>query len=211
MHDTIEKLIEYFAKLPSIGPRQARRIVYYLAEQNSSTVSEFGRTLEKLPKAVAKCTSCFRNFPKDVAHENSKDITCRICADTSRTRDTLLIVEKDVDFENIEKSKIHSGLYFILGGTVSLTGRTKSGARLRFPELKKTIEARAGDSLSEIILAFATHPEGEETASLTKKEIAPLLEKYNIKLSTLGRGLSTGAELEYADPETIKNAWESRR
>jgi recombination protein RecR len=211
MNNTIEKLIEYFAKLPSIGPRQARRIVYYLAKQNDSTVSEFGRTLEKLPKTVTECISCFRTFPKDVYKDNDENMTCRICADKSRAHDTLLIVEKEVDFENIEKSKIHAGLYFILGGTVSLTGRAKVGARLRFHELKKIIATRAEDNLSEIIFAFATHPEGEETASLTKKEIAPLLKKYNIKLSTLGRGLSTGAELEYADPETIRNAWESRR
>jgi recombination protein RecR len=207
MEDNIEKLTEYFAKLPSIGPRQARRIVYFLSTQNASSISVFGRVLENLPRTVSLCTKCFRHFPKDEA----KNILCKICSDSTRSNDALMIVEKEVDFENIERSHIHAGFYFILGGTVSLTGRKRAGVTLRFSELEKIVSTRIQNGLSEIILAFSTHPEGEETAVLTREKLGPLIEKHDIKLSTLGRGLSTGAELEYADLETIKNAWVNRK
>ena len=100
--------------------------------------------------------------------------------------------------------------YFVLGGTVSLLNTPKTDS-LRGGGLKKLVEKLASeDGLSEIILAFSVNPDGENTARYVVTLLKELLDEKKIKITTLGRGLSTGSELEYADPETIKSALKGR-
>src|SRR5262249_18631676 len=94
------------------------------------------------------------------------------------------------------------GRYFVLGGLVHLSSEKTSGLRLR--ELKAATK-RTG--LKEIVLAFPANPEGDSTASLVRNE----LEDTKAKITSLGTGLSSGSELEYADAETLKNALDNRR
>jgi len=140
--------------------------------------------------------------------DKSKNKICLICGNDQRDQEKLMIVSKDVDFETIEKSGSYNGLYFILGGTIPILEKSPE-RRVRSKELLTRIE-RVGEELKEIILAMNVNAEGENTEEYIRKILEPLASKFNFKISLLGRGLSTGTELEYSDTETIKNALRNR-
>jgi recombination protein RecR len=123
----------------------------------------------------------------------------------------MMVVERDSDVRPVERSGTFKGLFFILGGTVPLMseGETK---RLRGGALKAIVERRRADTtqpLTEVILAFGVNPDGENTARYIETLLTEQKEA-GLTVTTLGRGLSTGSELEYADPETVKNALRNR-
>jgi|TARA_Y100000310_G_scaffold345555_1_gene466550 recombinational DNA repair protein RecR len=121
-----------------------------------------------------------------------------------------MVVEKDIDCENIERSRAYNGLYFILGGTVPILEKRANGIREK--ELKSTVTERGEKKeLKEVIIAFSLNPDGEHTGDHVVKLLSPLKEKYGFTTTLFGRGLSTGSELEYSDSETIKNAFTTRR
>ena len=120
-----------------------------------------------------------------------------------------MVVERDSDIAPIEHSDTYDGYYFVLGGTVPLLD-PEENIRLRGGALKSIVAMRVKDGLKEIILAFSVNPDGENTARYVSGLLKEETEKNGVKISTLGRGLSTGSELEYADPETIKNALKNR-
>lgn len=194
-------------KFPGVGPRQARRFVYYLLGKNGSFVTELNEALQKLSKEMRLCESCFRYFHKE--NGNSSPI-CSICLDQHRDENSLLIVSGNVDLESIEKSGYWHGRYFVLGGIIPILEKNPE-RRIKLKELKQKIEKEGKKkTLKEIILALNTTPEGENTSLFLQSNLETLLKEYGIKISILGRGLSTGAELEYADSETIKNALQNR-
>ncbi|PIQ91970.1 MAG: recombination protein RecR [Parcubacteria group bacterium CG11_big_fil_rev_8_21_14_0_20_39_22] len=199
----IEKLTELFRQFPGIGPRQAQRFVYFLLSMRSEDLSELSETIGSLSKEVSQCSSCFRFFP---AVENR--YKCEICSDTSRDNSLLFIVAKDVDLESVEKSRTYGGLYFVTGGTLPLNEKNPDN-KIR---LKNLIDRTNTESqnLREIILGFNLNAEGEHTSSYIEEKIGPIAAKKGIKISFLARGLSTGAELEYADSTTLKNALKNR-
>jgi len=203
--DTINKLIELFRDFPGIGPRQARRFVYFLLTQTDAWRKLLAHNIEALKETVERCQSCFRYYPKG-AKETSE---CPICRDQHRDRTKLLIVSRDVDYENIEKSHSYDGVYFILGGNIPILEKNPE-SRIRSSELSKRVDERGKEGLKEIILALSLTPEGENTEQFLKRHLNDLKEKYQLKISELGRGLSTGLELEYSDSETIKNALKNR-
>jgi recombination protein RecR len=115
-------------------------------------------------------------------------------------------VARDVDFETIEKSGTYRGLYFILGGTVPYLEKNPE-TRIRLRELTTAVGTR---DLSEIILSLNANPEGEHTTEIIRTSLKELAEKKHTKITILGRGLSTGSELEYTDTDTIMNALRNR-
>jgi recombination protein RecR len=121
-----------------------------------------------------------------------------------------MIVSNDVDFENIEKTKFYNGYYFILGGSVPILEKNPE-KRIRQKELIESVGNRLNSGLEEIIIALNYNPEGENTLSYLNELLKTTIDKNNIKISTLGRGLSTGTELEYSDSDTIKNALKNRQ
>jgi recombination protein RecR len=122
-----------------------------------------------------------------------------------------MIVEKDVDLESIERSGIYTGKYFVLGGTVNLLDK-EPDEKIRSREIYQTAEQEvASGTLREIVLALSATPDGEDTAAYMTRLLTPLIEAHGLTLSRFGRGLSTGSELEYADAETIKNAFQNRK
>ena len=133
---------------------------------------------------------------------------CSICSNPERDKKQLAVVASDADLAALERSGTYRGQYFVLGGTISLASEKMSG--LRVSQLLASLPKRLESGLSEIILAFPANPEGDATAIRLREELETLPYK-EVKVSTLGRGLSTGSELEYADPETIKSALDSRR
>lgn len=121
-----------------------------------------------------------------------------------------MLVAKDVDLDAIEKSKVYNGYYFVLGSTLSLIEKEPE-SKIRVKELLAAIEKRAIKGTKEIILALSLNAEGEHTREYVEELIAPVVKKHSLKVSTLGRGLSTGTELEYSDTETIRNALIGRK
>ncbi|MDP2593665.1 MAG: toprim domain-containing protein [bacterium] len=203
----IEKLTEIFRRFPGIGPRQARRFVHYLLTEGESARENLILTVAELKSSALQCSSCFRFFTK--TGRDSR--TCALCLDSTRAGSSLMVVAKDVDLESVEKSRTYDGHYFVLGNTISFTDKEPE-KNVRMAELTARInkEVKQG-KLKEIILAMSLNPEGEHTAEIIRKAISPLLQDANVKISTLGRGLSTGTELEYSDAETIKNALQNRK
>lgn len=187
-----EKLIEIFLKFPGIGPRQAKRFAYFLAGQDAKFLKAFADNILEIKKDIKQCDSCFRFYV---------GTKCDICAGINRDKNLLMIVEKDVDLENIEKAGVYNGKYFVLGGVLSLTNNHVE--KLRFKELFNKVKK---EQPKEIILAISATAEGENTSRYIEKILEPL----RPKITHLGRGLSTGTELEYSDSETIKNALFSR-
>jgi len=202
--DPIEKLAEYFKEFPGIGERQSKRFVYFLLHKNPTYSKELGDSILGLKDLIHQCPSCFLFF------KGESNQLCDVCKNPKIDKTSLLIIEKDADYENIKRSKNYSGMYFILGGLAPIvTKETPTFLRLR--ELLNTVENRAKNSnLKEVIIALSLNPQGEHTDMYLREQLSSLQNKYNFKIVSLGRGLSTGTELEYSDGETIKNALKNR-
>ena len=203
--DTIEKLTEIFKEFPGIGERQAKRFVYFLMAKNSDYAEGLSLLIKELRKDTMQCSQCFRFF---VSPNLKKEKVCEICADKNIDSSTLMIVEKDSDLESINKSRVYNGKYFILGGLVPIIEKN-TNKTVRINELIKKIPNEK--SLKEIILAFSLNPQGNHTDFYIRNQLKDILKSSAIKISSLGRGLSTGTELEYSDNDTLKNALKNRQ
>ncbi len=202
--DALNKLTEYFREFPGIGPRQARRFAYFLLTKSPSFADELARLVVEIKKSMRVCDSCFRFYA------GKSGTVCNICSNTERNHSELMIVARDVDLETIEKSGTYNGMYFVLGGTVPILEKSPE-TRVRSRELLKRVDGKTDKNhLKEIILSLSATPEGEHTEEIIRALLKPIAEKNSIKITVLGRGLSTGAELEYSDADTIKNALKNR-
>ncbi|MEX2010262.1 MAG: toprim domain-containing protein, partial [Parcubacteria group bacterium] len=197
--NSIDKLSEIFKHFPGIGPRQAKRFVYYLLSRDKATLKSLSEAIGALSEETTQCEDCRRYFC--IGSPSKTSPKCTTCEDESRDPFLLMIVPRDADFESVEKSGGFHGYYFVLGGVLPILEKEPE-KRIRIAELKKLLKKK--EEVKEVILAMNANSDGENTAEFLKDEIRTL--KPDISVSTLGRGLSTGAELEYADPDTLKNA-----
>ncbi len=204
---SFDKLVTYFEKFPGVGIRQARRFTYHLLKLRPQEIGEISELIKNLSASVGECHDCHRFFTKRLA----SDVLCDICSNHTRNHQQLLIVANDSDITALERSGLYHGYYFVLGGLAPLL-ETKNNNRLRSGALKALVEKKLATDLREVILGFAVSPDGENTG----RYVRSLLNDYHrptgeeLHFSELGRGLSTGSELEYADPETLKNALRNR-
>lgn len=196
----VQNLINQFAKLPSVGPRQAARFVFYLIKQPKADIEGFARTLFSI-KHLKKCILCFRII--DVGSSTSH--MCDICKNQKRDKPTICIVEKDTDIEAIEKTGRYNGLYHVLGGEEIKDFNQKSFQQLHLKELIERI--KKDEKIKEIIIATSATTNGDTLALYISRLLKPL----GIKITRLGRGLSTGSELEYMDEETLSQALLGRK
>ena len=196
--DPIERLSALFERFPGIGPRQAGRFVQYLLRSSSTLRRELIDSIQGLASAVRQCPECFR-------YHSAENKLCSICTNPARDQSILAVVASDADLAAIERSGTFRGRYFVLGGTISLANEKTTSLRLK--ELKA---AAARPGLAEIVLAFPANPEGDATSNKVK-DIMMEIRSPSFKITMLGRGLSTGSELEYADPETLKSALDNRK
>ncbi len=207
--DSISRLTEYFREFPGIGPRQAKRFVYFLLTRNHRFIEELTSALLDLQKQIAQCQDCKRYFPLGKIERTR----CTICSDKNRDGTLLMVVEKDVDLETVEKSKVYNGFYFVLGGSLPILEKVPQD-KIRANELLTLVNQKiAGNNpkLKEIILAISATTEGENTLDYLNGFLGPIALMNDIKISMLGRGLATGTELEYSDTDTIKNALKNRQ
>ena len=191
---SVENLINEFRKLPAIGPKSARRIVYYLLKLPPARIDEFARALIEMKEKVKFCQIC-RNLAEE-------DI-CHICRDASRDQEKICIVEEVGDLIIIEKTGRYQGLYHVLGGLLSPIDNIGPDD-LRIPAL---VERAREKKIKEVIIALNPTVEGESTAMYIKKMMTP----QGIKATMLASGLPVGGDLEYADEITIGRAISDRR
>lgn len=197
MH-VLDDLTNAFSRLPGIGPRQARRFVYHLLQTSQGERQELSRLILEVAKGISQCSSCMR-------YADSANPLCSYCKDPSRDSATLLVVEKDQDLLAVEKTHEYRGHYFVLGGALTLSGKT----RIREDAFLRSVKDKAEKGLTEVILALSATTEGEMTSDHLRDLLLPYRDTVNI--TVLGRGLATGSELEYADKETISSAYRNRK
>lgn len=202
MADPIDRLSSIFERFPGIGPRQAQRFVQYLLRSSPALRRELVEAMRELGTTVHQCPSCKR------FHSGSMG-PCSLCTKPEREHGLLAVVATDADLLALERSGTYRGTYFVLGGTVSFT--SEKASHLRIQDLLSSIPSRIEKGLSEVILAFPANPEGDATAVRVREELADLAILHDFTVSELGRGLSTGSELEYADPDTLRFALNNRK
>jgi recombination protein RecR len=201
----LERLTSAFEHFPGIGPRQARRFVQYLLSAPAGARIELAESIKRLGTEVSQCKKCLRWSTKS----ESRAGLCSICSNTHRDDSLLFVVEKDADIEQVERSGFR-GLYFVLGGSVPLAAEEPE-RHIRLRELLARIEGDASQTKKyEVILGLSATTEGDHTRLILQEKLRPVADGLGFKISSLGRGLSTGSELEYADPDTIQSALNSR-
>jgi recombination protein RecR len=195
--EPVQKVVDNLSDLPSIGPRQAVRLAFYLLGEKKESLRVLAQSIDAL-RDIKICERCF------FIHQNDGQL-CDVCANPARNQRIIMIVEKETDFLSLENTKRFTGRYFV-SGPIPKTGFLEPWQKLRIESLKKFIQGDLGGQADEIILAFNPTTLGDFQTSLIMKELVPLTKK----ISRLGRGLPTGGEIEFADDETLGSALERR-
>lgn len=202
----IQKLIDIFTKFPGIGPRQAGRFAFFVLKNNDNVAEDLISILKEVKEKISFCSQCFRS------KEGTNLNLCPFCQDLKRDQKIVAVVEKEADIQNLEKTSFFQGVYHVLGGIISPLDMD-SPKKLHLRELHgrvKNILEKQGKC--EVILATGSTAEGDTTAMYIERVLEPLKKQYpDFKISRLGRGLSLGAELEYADEITLKSALTNRK
>lgn len=189
----IQKTIEELQKLPGIGPKSAERLTFHLLRSSKASPEALGTALLDLKHNLQYCKTC-----QMVATQEE----CEICKDSSRDRRTVLVVESPLDVVAFEKTSF-DGLYHVLHGVLSpIDGMGPE--QLKLKEL--LARAKSGD-LQEVILAMNPDIEGEATASY----LCNKLQAFVPKITRLAHGLPMGADIEFADQGTLREALVGRR
>ena len=186
---SIQKLIEQFQVLPSVGPKTAEQYAFALKKLSKEQITQLAKALLEL-NALSACTLCN-------ALTDAKGL-CITCADQQRKRTVLMVLESEPDMESIEKTKRYPGLYYLLG---EINEQALKGLVSRVNEAKPPV--------TEVVLAFDVTPQMELTL-FEIKQAFKLAKLDGIKISRLGRGLPTGADLRYADTQTLLGALQHR-
>lgn len=203
--EPIKKFVEKFSALPSIGPRQATRLGFYIKSLGDAAIKELADAITGL-EGIKTCSKCFFSFQKQsksIHLGNSdefvaSDDLCDICSNPQRRKDLVAVVEKETDLISLEKTKKFNGRYLVLG-ELQKDGTLDAVQRLRLKSLKN-------DKLEEIILAINPTTYGDLNAGLIEQELKGIAKK----MTRLGRGIPTGGEIEFADEDTLGSALDNR-
>jgi recombination protein RecR len=192
----LARLIESFEKLPGIGPKTAQRLAYYLLHVPDGDLDEFAENLSNLKKQTVLCSIC-----KNVSETDP----CEICRDAMRDTSMIMVVEQPLDIFALERTGRYKGLYHVLHGAISPLENIGPD-EIFISELLKRLE---DNSVSEVIIATNPTMEGDATAMYLTKQMKQ--KDATLKITRLGMGVPTGADLEYADEVTLQQAIEGRR
>lgn len=194
----IASLIESFQKLPGVGPKSAQRLTYYLLHVPQVQLEEFGQNLSRLKKDTVLCTIC-RNV--------SETDPCPICSDNGRDSSVVLVVEQPLDILAFEKTNRFKGMYHVLHGAINPLDNIGPDEIYINDLLVRLTDT--GEKIQEVIIATNPTMEGEATAMYITKQIKA--KNLDVRITRLGMGIPTGADLEYADEVTLTQALEGRR
>ena len=191
----IQRLIEEFRRLPGVGSKTAARSAFATLNLTEEEVLHFADALVGLKRDVHKCPICFGL--------STSETSCEICANESRDRSVICVVENPKDVMVMEKVRGYKGVYHVLGGSLSpLDNITPADLTI-----KELIERVKSDTVKEIIIATNPTPSGDTTAAY----LAKMLESYEVEVSRLAYGIPVGGDIEYADEVTLYRAMEGRR
>ena len=192
--EPVARLIEELGKLPGIGPKTASRLTFFLLRADADQAQALAEAIQAMRAQVTLCTRCFNITVGDL---------CRICSGAARDQSKLCVVEEPLDVLAIERTGAYRGLYHVLHGHIApLEGIYRED--LKIDQLLARVR---GEPINEVILAMNPNTEGEATAFLLLKDLAPL----GVRVTRPARGLPTGGDLEWADPDTLGAALEGRR
>ena len=191
---SIASLIEHFQKFPSVGPKSAQRMAFYLLRMPKSEVEKFAQSMLDAKENTKTCEICFNL---------SSASPCEICTSPQRDKSTICVVAETKDLIAIEKTNEYKGLYHVLQGLIS----PMDGIGADDIRIKELLNRLTDENAKEVILALSPSVEGEATSLYLNKLIKP----FGIKISRIAFGLPVGADLEYADEITIAKAIEGRR
>ncbi len=194
MNIDIKNLIEMFSKLPNLGPASSRRLILHLIRNKEKIMLPLAHSIRELAERVVECEICGNLETKS---------PCSICLDQRRNTKLLCVVEDLGDLWAFEKGKIYSGLYHILGGTLSAI----NGIGPKELNLQKIISRVKESGVEEVIIATNSTLDGQVTAHY----IVDLLKDLNIKVSRLACGIPIGGEIDYLDEGTLNAALCSRQ
>ena len=192
----ITDLIESLRRLPGIGPKSAEKLAFYLLRLPQSFLTDFSSSILELKNKVSYCEIC-----KNVTDQK----VCRICESADRDQDMVMVVEEPMDVVAFERGKKYQGVYHVLHGRISPLENIGPD-ELFINELLSRVK-----NTKEIIIATNPTMEGEATALYLNKKIKDLPAGRQVKISRLGMGIPTGADLDYADDMTLTQALEGRR
>lgn len=190
---SIEKLIESFERLPSIGHKTAQRLAFYMLDRSKEEIKEFTDSIINAKNNLKLCSVCFNISDTD---------PCNICSNPKRDESIICVVEDVKDVIAMERTHEYHGLYHVLHGSISpMNGIGPEDIRI------KELLARLMDGkVKEIIIATNPRVEGEATSIYISKLVKPL----GIKVTRIARGIPIGGDLEYTDEVTLAKALEGR-
>jgi len=189
----LEAAVKEFSKLPGIGKKTALRLVLHLLKQEQGEVEQFSDTIARMRKEIKFCKKCFNISDND---------QCLICANASRKREMVCVVESIRDVIAIESTEQYSGLYHVLGGVISpLDGVGPD--QLTIDSLATRV---VEEDIREIVFALSPTIQGDTTIYYIRKK----LNKPDLRFTTIARGIAFGGELEYADEMTLAKSIRNR-
>ncbi len=192
--ESLERLAEQFGKLQGVGRKSAMRMAFSVIELDDASADEFAGAIIDAKKKIHECPVCGNLTDRDI---------CPVCADLSRDKSIICVVEDVKAVMSIEKVREFRGVYHVLHGAISpVNGITPDKIRIR-----ELIERAGNVDVREVIIATNPTPDGEVTAMYISKYLKPL----GIKVTRLAYGIPVGADLEYADEVTLGRALEGRR
>ncbi len=189
----LENAVNEFAKLPGIGKKTALRLVLHLLKQNTSEVAHFSQVIERMRSEIKFCQRCFNVADADI---------CSICSNSMRKQEIICVVENIRDVIAIESTQQYNGTYHVLGGVISpLDGVGPD--QLNIESLVNRIQK---EKTEELIFALNPTIQGDTTIYYIQKKLQP----YNLRITTIARGIAFGGELEYADEMTLARSLQNR-
>lgn len=191
---SIEKLIEAFEKLPSIGNKTAARLAFYMLNATEDETNEFISAITNAKKNLKYCSKCFNITDTD---------PCIICSNPARSEDLICVVEDVKDVVAMERTHEFKGVYHVLHGSIS----PMNGIGPDDIKIKELLARLMDGKVKEIILATNPRVEGEATAMYLSRLIKPL----GVKVTRIAHGIPVGGDLEYTDEVTLSKALEGRR
>lgn len=190
---SIEKLIESFERLPSIGNKTAVRLAFYMLNASKEETDNFIKSIQDAKNNLKLCSKCYNISDTD---------PCEICSNPLRDQSKICVVEDVKDVVAIEKIHEYKGLYHVLHGTIS----PMDGVGPEDIKIKELLARLMDGTVKEVILATNPKVEGEATAMYISKLIKPM----GITTTRLAHGIPVGGDLEYTDEFTLGKAFEGR-
>lgn len=190
----VQRLIKQWSRLPGVGEKTARRMVFFLLRQEQSWTREFASAINRLVEEIGHCSECGNITDSDI---------CNICNDPMRNREIVCVVENDEDCVAMEQAGIFNGLYHVLGGQYS----PLDDQEIPEESLDKLRERVRQLGIEEVILATAPRVEGDLTAYAVQEALAG----FDVRISRLSYGLPVGGSIGFADRVTLHMALESRK